>query len=86
MICIFKCEFVYNNGHSCVQYELNDILKTNHSAVIGILSINHMMIMPWGSFHKAILATIDLSYLRLILRLLALIFTSVPRNNFHLTG
>ena len=35
-----------------------------------------------GSFHKAILATIDLSYLRLILRLPALIFTSVPRNNF----
>ena len=31
-----------------------------------------------GSFHKAILATIDLSYLRLILRL----FTSAPRNNF----
>ena len=35
-----------------------------------------------GSFHKAILATIDLSYLRLILRLPALIFTSVPQNNF----
>ena len=35
-----------------------------------------------GSFHKAILATIDLNYLRLILRLSALIFTSVPRNNF----
>ena len=32
----------------------------------------------WGSFHKAILPTIDLSYLRLP----ALIFTSVPRNNF----
>ena len=38
----------------------------------------------WGSFHKAILATIDLSYLRLILRLPALIFTSVPRNNFKM--
>ena len=36
----------------------------------------------WASFHKAILATIDLSYLQLILRLPALIFTSVPRNNF----
>ena len=35
-----------------------------------------------GSFHKAILATIDLSYLRLIIRLPALIFTSVPRNDF----
>ena len=35
-----------------------------------------------GSFHKAIVATIDLNYLRLILRLPALIFTSVPRNNF----
>ena len=34
------------------------------------------------SFHKAILATVDLSYLRLILRLPALIFTSVPQNNF----
>ena len=33
--------------------------------------------LPWGSFHKAILATINLSYLWLIL-----IFTSVPRNNF----
>ena len=31
-----------------------------------------------GSFHKAILDTVDLSYLRLP----ALIFTSVPRNNF----
>ena len=38
----------------------------------------------WGSFHKAILATVDLSYLRLILRLSALIFTSVPRNNFKM--
>ena len=36
------------------------------------------------SFHKAILATIDLSYLRLILRLLALIFTSIPWNNFKM--
>ena len=36
----------------------------------------------WGSFHKAILATIDLSYLQLILRLLALIFTSAPQNIF----
>ena len=35
-----------------------------------------------GSFHKTILATIDVAYLRLILRLLALIFTRVPRNNF----
>ena len=35
-----------------------------------------------GSFHKANLATIDLSYLRLILWLPALIFTRVPRNNF----
>ena len=35
-----------------------------------------------GSFHNAILATVDLSYLRLILRLPALIFISVPRNNF----
>ena len=35
-----------------------------------------------GSFHKAILATIDLTYLRLILQLPALIFTSAPRNNF----
>ena len=33
-------------------------------------------------FHKAILPTIYLSYLRLILRLPALIFTSVQRNNF----
>ena len=39
-------------------------------------------IMSRGSFHKAILATIDLSYLWLILWLPALIFTSVPRNNF----
>ena len=46
-----------------------------------------------GVFHKAILVTIDLSYLRLIVRLPALL--SVPRNNFkmiviilifHLTG
>ena len=37
---------------------------------------NHIRV----SFHKAILATIDLSYLRLILRLPALIFTSVSRN------
>ena len=37
---------------------------------------NHLMTR--GSFHKAILATIDLSYLQLP----ALIFTSVPRNNF----
>ena len=35
------------------------------------------------SFHKANLATVDLSYLRLIIRLPALIFTSVPRNNFN---
>ena len=35
-----------------------------------------------GSFHKAILATVNLSYLWLILRLPALIFTSVQRNNF----
>ena len=35
-----------------------------------------------GSFHKVITATTDLSYLRLILRLPALIFTSFPRNNF----
>ena len=39
-------------------------------------------IMSRGSFHKAILATIDLSYLWLILWLPALIFTSFPRNNF----
>ena len=38
--------------------------------------------LSWGSFHKAILATVDLSYLRLILRLPALILTSVARNNF----
>ena len=37
---------------------------------------------PRGSFHKAILATIDLTYLRLILQLPALIFNSIPRNNF----
>ena len=43
-----------------------------------------MILQFWGSFHKAILATTDLSYLRLILRLLALIFTSVPRNNFKM--
>ena len=36
-----------------------------------------------GSFQKAILATVDLSYLRLILRLSALIFTSVQRNNLR---
>ena len=36
----------------------------------------------WGLFHKVILATIDLSYLRLILQLPALIFTSFPQNNF----
>ena len=49
--------------------------------------------MTRGSFHKANLATIDLSYLRLIVRLPALIFTSVLLNNFktivnpvHLTG
>ena len=35
-----------------------------------------------GSFHKAILATINLSYLWLILRLAALILISVPRSNF----
>ena len=37
-----------------------------------------------GSFHKPILATINLSYLWLILRLPALIVTSVPRNNFKI--
>ena len=36
----------------------------------------------WGSFHKAILATVDLSYLRLILWLPALIFTSILWNNY----
>ena len=35
-----------------------------------------------GSLHRAILATLDLSYLLLTLRLPALIFTSVPRANF----
>ena len=35
-----------------------------------------------GSFHKAILATIDLNYLQLILRLPAVIFPSVQQNNF----
>ena len=34
------------------------------------------------SFHKVNLATIDLSYLRLMLRLPTLIFTNVPRSNF----
>ena len=38
-----------------------------------------------GSFHKAVLATVDLRYLRLILRLPTLIFTSVPRNNLFTT-
>ena len=38
--------------------------------------------MTWGSFHIAILVTIDLNYLRLILRLPALIFTSISLNNF----
>ena len=42
-------------------------------------------IMSRGSFHKAILATIDLSYLWLILWLPALIFTSVPRSDVRLT-
>ena len=34
-----------------------------------------MHLVTWGSFHKAIIATVDLRYLQLILQLPALIFT-----------
>ena len=69
-----------------------------HSATKSVLVA---VLLPWGSFQKAIFATIDLTYLWLILRLPALIFTSVPQNKrktivnpahvqnkilFHLTG
>ena len=45
---------------------------------LGLMGKLGKQLNTWGSFHKVILATIDLSYLRLILRLPALIFTSVP--------
>ena len=43
-----------------------------HSPTVGFLPAE--LYASWGSFHKAILATVDLNYLRLILQLPALIF------------
>ena len=49
-----------------------DVTYTQVRQTISVKSVT------WGSFHKAILATINLSYLWLIIRLPALISTSVP--------
>ena len=62
------------SGDDCTDPGLNTTNMPTHDGC-SIVALSDLVAK--GSFHKAILATIDLTYLRLILRLPALIFTSI---------